>query len=141
MSYHVDKNYTVRSFPSNISNVGQGRFDYFPRSVLEIWSEMEKHKNFDIMIEQHTLLHYPTAYYFYVSYQNHELFNDIKQGLEMAIKDGSFDTLYYKHFGEVINKVRQTPRKIYELSNPQLSSNIPLQRKELWLNLNVKPSN
>jgi hypothetical protein len=35
----------------------KGRFDYFPRSVLEIWYEIEQYKNLDIMIEQHTLIH------------------------------------------------------------------------------------
>jgi hypothetical protein len=133
----------VRVFKSSNANgifqmLDKGRFDYFPRSVLEIWPEMEKHKNLDIMIEQHTFIHYPSAYYFYVNHQNQELINDIKQGLETALIDGSFDTLFNQHYGEIINKARQTPRKTYELNNPFLPPETPLDRKELWIDLRVK---
>jgi hypothetical protein len=115
----------------------KGRFDYFPRSVLEIWPEMERHKHLDIMIEQHTLIHYPSAYYFYVNKQNQALADDIKQGLELALQDGSFDALFTQHYGEEIKKARQTPRKTYRLSNPFLSAETPLHRKELWIDLGV----
>jgi hypothetical protein len=119
----------------------KGRFDYFPRSVLEIWPEMEKHKNLDIMIEQHSFIHYPSAYYFYVNHQNIELANDLQQGLEIAIKDGSFDALFNQHYGDVIVKARQTPRKTYELNNPYLSPETPLDRQEFWIDLGIKPVN
>lgn len=121
--------------------LAKGRFDYFPRSVLEIWYEMEQHKDLDIMIEQHTLIHYPTAYYFYVNHNNSELARDITQGLEMAIKDGSFDTLFFQRYGEQLDKVRQTPRKIYKLNNPNLTPETPLDRKELWIDLGIKEGN
>lgn len=116
----------------------KGRFDYFPRSVLEIWPEMENHKHLDIMIEQHTLIHYPTAYYFYLNHHNNELINAIEQGLEAAIKDGSFDALFKQHYGDVINKVGQASRKTFELNNPYLPPETPLDRKELWIDLGIR---
>lgn len=133
----------VRVFKASNANglfkmLDRGRFDYFPRSVLEIWPEMERNKNLDIMIEQHTFIHYPSAYYFYVNHQNKELNDDIKHGLEAAIKDGSFDTLFMQHYDKVINKTRQTPRKTYELDNPYLPPETPLDRKELWIDLGIR---
>ncbi|MGJ8680062.1 hypothetical protein [Paraglaciecola sp.] len=118
----------------------KGRFDYFPRSILEVWSDMERHKQLDIMVEQHTLIHYPSAYYFYVNYQDVRLIKDITSGLESAIKDGSFDKLFNQHYGEQINKVKQTLRKTYQLTNPHLPPKTPLSRKELWLDLNMHPT-
>lgn len=124
---------------TNAKNIFQmldkGRFDYFPRSILEIWPEMEKHQDLDIMIEQHTLIHYPSAYYFYVNHQNKELFDDIKHGLETALQDGSFDIIFNKHYGDVINKARQKPRKTYHLNNPHLPPKTPLTRPEFWIDL------
>jgi len=82
-----------------------------------------------------SLAHKATSCYFYVNQQNQALINDIKQGLEAANNDGSFDRLFVWHYGEVINKARQTPRKTYELNNPHLPPNTPLDRKELWIDL------
>ncbi|MCF2947923.1 transporter substrate-binding domain-containing protein [Paraglaciecola aquimarina] len=115
----------------------KGRFDYFPRSILEVWFDFERHKDLDIMIDQHTLIHYPSAYYFYVNHQNTALIKDITSGLESAIKDGSFDELFIQHYGEVLQKVNLTPRKTYNLANPNLPPKTPLSRKELWLNLDI----
>ena len=43
------------------------RFDYFPRSVLEVDHEYEAHKLLNITIDSSVLVHYPTANYFYVA--------------------------------------------------------------------------
>jgi hypothetical protein len=111
------------------------RLDYFPRSALEIWHEMERYQHLNIAIEQHTLLYYPSAYYYYVNHQSTELAQDIKQGLEAAIKDGSFDKIFYQHFGSTISRVDPSSRKVYRLVNPSLPAGAPLERSELWFDL------
>ena len=116
----------------------KGRFDYFPRSVLEIQWEMANHQQLDIVIDQHALIHYPTAYYYYVNKNNHALAADINQGLEKALADGSFKRIFQQYYGYVIDFVKSSERKIFRLKNPILPKKTPLNRKELWLDLEAE---
>ncbi len=112
------------------------RFNYFPRSILEIDQDLADHNNLDIMIEPHIIIHYPIAYYFYVCKENNVLANDIEQGLEMALADGSFDEIFFKFHGEYIKKIQQSNRRVFKLNNSILPEKTPLNRKELWLDFN-----
>ena len=112
-----------------------GRFDYFPRSIVEIDEEFQAHKDIGIAIDSNILIHYPSAYFFYVNKENTELAKDVKFGLEQALKDGSFEYLFMQHFGDIVNRTMQEKRKVYRLQNPFLPSKTPLDRKELWLDL------
>ncbi|WP_448214289.1 hypothetical protein [Colwellia sp. MEBiC06753] len=114
------------------------RFDYFPRSIIEVDWELDKNKDLPIIKDRHVLMHYPTAYYFYVAKDNDELATDIAFGLEQALADGSFERLFQQHYGEVVNKVYQEHRQIIKLANPILPVATPISRKELWLNF-AKP--
>jgi hypothetical protein len=116
----------------------RGRIDYFPRSVLEIYGDYEARKHLNIMIEQNILIHYPTAYYFYVGKGNNTLAADISTGLESAIADGSFDQIFVKHHGDVISNIQKIKHKVFTLDNPFLSTETPLPRKGLWIDLNAK---
>ncbi len=111
------------------------RFDYFPRSVLEVFQEYEERKTLNIAIDNTSMIYYPTAYYFYVAKNNQSLADDILFGLESALADGSFDQLFYQHFGTIIENIRQQKRKVFSLVNPLLPDETPLSRQELWINL------
>jgi len=111
------------------------RFDYFPRSMLEVEEEYQRFKHHGIIIEPNIILHYPTAYYFYVSKQNVELHNDIRNGLELAIADGRLNTLFKQHFGDIITRINLKNRRLIELNNPFLPPDVPLSRKKLWLDV------
>lgn len=113
----------------------KGRIDYFPRSILEINGEYQARKHLNIIIDKSLIIHYPTAYYFYVGQNNQELANDILFGLEQAIADGSFDNIFHKYHGEVINNIRKIKRRVFSLNNPFLSAETPLSRKKLWISL------
>ena len=109
------------------------RFDYFPRSILEIENEYQAHKRHGLIVEPHVVLHYPTAYYFYVHKDNTKLASDIEAGLEMAIADGQFDRIFNRYYGDVLKFAKLHQRRIIELQNPLLPDDAPLSRKELWL--------
>lgn len=111
------------------------RIDYFPRSILEIDGEYQARKHLNIMIDKSLIIHYPTAYYFYVGKNNQTLADDILYGLEQAKADGSFDNVFVKYHGEVINNILKIKRRVFSLNNPFLSSETPLSRKELWIDL------
>lgn len=107
------------------------RFDYFPRSVMEIWSELEDNKA-TMQIEPHLALHYFYDSYFFVNKQNTKLANDIREGLEKAISDGSFNKLFEEYWGEAVRKARLNERAVIELVNPLMPPETPSNRPELW---------
>ncbi|MBI3368200.1 MAG: transporter substrate-binding domain-containing protein [Burkholderiales bacterium] len=107
------------------------RFDYFPRSVMEIWDEQALNAD-TLEVEPRLALHYFYDAYFMVNRQNTRLARDIAQGLEKAIADGSFDKLFQLHFGERLRKARLETRTVLELRNPLLTPGTPSGRPELW---------
>lgn len=109
------------------------RFDYFPRSVLEIWGELEKHPGMDLEVEPNLILQYPSAFYFFVNKNNTALAERIERGLRAAIKDGSFEKLFEQYNGPLIARANLKNRKHLVLTNPLLPDTTPLKQKELWL--------
>ena len=107
------------------------RFDYFPRSVMEIWDEQAINAD-SLEVEPHLALHYFYDSYFMVNRKNTMLARDIREGLEKAIADGSFDKLFLQHFGERLRKARLDKRTVIELRNPLLTPETPSNRPELW---------
>jgi len=84
------------------------RFDFFPRSVMEIWSELDAHA--ELGLERHVALHYFYDSYVFVNKKKTKLAEDIRVGLEMAIADGSFDRLFLQHWGEGVRRPRLDER-------------------------------
>jgi len=107
------------------------RFDYFPRSVMEIWDEQAINAD-TLEVEPRLALHYFYDAYFMVNRKNTKLANDIRDGLEKAIADGSFDKLFQEYFGERLRKARLETRTVIELRNPLLTPGTPSNRPELW---------
>ncbi len=113
----------------------KNRFDYFPRSVLEIENDYNARKHLNIMIDPTTLIHYPTAYYFFVAKENKTLHEDISFGLQQAIADKSFDKIFNKYYGEIIATIMNKNKKVFLLNNPLLPKQTPLSEKHLWVDL------
>lgn len=114
-----------------------GRFDYFPRGIFEPWGEIPAWSQYPLTVEQNILLHYPTALYFFVKKDNHQLANLLTQGFEKAIADGSYDEIFYRS-PPVVQAVKQsnmTERRVIQLDNPLLPQKTPLERKELWFDI------
>ena len=109
------------------------RFDYFPRGVQEIWEERELRPEMDIVVDPHIAIHYMNPFYFFVTRNKPELAKLVQQGLETAIKDGSFDKLFFQYYSEPLRKANIGTRTIIELENPFLPPNTPVDGKTLWL--------
>ena len=107
------------------------RFDYFPRSIMEIWDEQANNAD-SLVVEPHLALHYYYDSYFMVNKKNTRLAQDIRDGLERAILDGSFDKLFQQYFGERLRKAHLETRTVIELQNPLLTPETPSNRPELW---------
>lgn len=111
------------------------RFDYFPRSITEIWQEIEHHPELPLAVAESFAIHYPSAMYFFVNKANHFLHDEIKSGLNKAIADGEFDKLFYQYHQQYLQKSKMSQRHIIELKNPYMPKETPLDRKELWLSI------
>lgn len=111
------------------------RFDYFPRSIIEIWDEQKAFGGTDFEIEKTVLLHYPTALYFFVNKNDRALAKAIETGLNTAIQNGKFDKLFQQNYGDVLQRAHVHSRTQLQLTNPLLPLATPLERKELWIQL------
>jgi len=110
-----------------------GRIDWAPRSANEIWAEAARHPG--LAIDPYIVVHYPTADYFFVNRNNPALAEAVRTGLEAALADGSFEQLFYLHYGRLLRNARFEHRLVIHLPNPLLSPQTPLSRKELWFTL------
>lgn len=109
------------------------RFDYFPRSVVEIEHDLNEFGQLDLAIEPNILLVYPTAYYFYVSKDNAELANAIESGLKKLYDSGQFDQHFYAHFSDLLFRLNLNERTQIKLKNPLLPVTAPIHEEKLWL--------
>jgi hypothetical protein len=110
------------------------RFDYFPRPIIAIWNEQKNQKEFSkLAIDNTFVMHYPTAFYFFVSSKQTKLAADLTRGLERAVADGSFDLLFDHYFRAFIQQADINNRLIFELNNPLIKANpLPLEKTKFW---------
>lgn len=125
---------TSPSYAGLFSMLVAGRFDAFPREVVTVWQEqaLAEQAGQHLTVDEHLVLHYPTAFYFFTSLQRPDLAAQISQGLEAAIADGSFEALFERHHAATLSKANLAQRQVIELHNPQLPTATPFARKELW---------
>lgn len=123
---------TSPNFESLFLMLEAGRFNYFPRSITEIWREAGQHSKQGMVVAHSVILHYPSAYYYFVNKNNTTLARDLSKGLEVAIADGSFEKLFHQYHDEALKLADLKNRTVIELKNPLLPSATPLERKELW---------
>jgi len=110
------------------------RFDFFPRGINEIFTELNKEsaQNPDLVIDENLLIHYPWPYYFFVSKSNPQLQKRLELGLRKMIKDGSFDAIFWKYNGKAIEAVNFKKRRVIHMKNHLLPKETPLNDAALW---------
>jgi hypothetical protein len=123
---------TSPDYPNLFSMLRQRRYDYFPRSVIEVQQELASPSGKGLMLDPYLLLHYPTAFYFFVSPLRPELARMLQQGLEKSVRDGSFDQLFKTFNSDHLRALKLSGRTVIELDNPLLPEDTPLARRELW---------
>lgn len=116
-----------------------GRFDYFPRSVRQVWAEADQYAARGLVVEDSFVLHYPSAVYFFVNRRNAPLAAALEQGLLAAIEDGSFDQLFNASHGEALRRANLGKRRVIELDNPELSPETPLSHRKFWYTPVLEP--
>lgn len=119
-------------YEDNFLKVSQLKNHYLPRSLIEYRNELDDHRELGLIEEPHMVIRYPAASYFFLPKSQTALADKIRNGLEMALLDGSFDRLFYAHHSKYIESAGLQRRNIVELKNPFLSKQTPLSRKKLW---------
>jgi hypothetical protein len=93
------------------------RFDYFPRGLHEAWVEQQAHADKGLALEPSIFLHYEVPVYFFVSRDRPELADRIERGLNIALKDGSFEALFLSipSFRRGLAEIKANQRRVFEL--------------------------
>lgn len=123
---------TSSNYPALFEMLRQGRIQAFPRSVTEIWSELDSDRGRDLSILPGLALYYPAPEYFFVRIGDDELADALERGLAAALKDGSFDSLFQRYMGPHIQRAALDKRRILTLPNPDLPPLTPLDTPGYW---------
>lgn len=121
--------------PSLFHMLDGGRYDGFPRGVFEPFGEVAAYAKLNLTVEKRLMLVYKMPYYFFVSQDSKQLARDLELGLNRAIADGSFEKLFLSspNVQEAIQKGDMKNRIIFNLINPALPKETPVDRAELWV--------
>jgi hypothetical protein len=127
----------TNKYPSLLHMLDGGRFDAFPRGVQEPWSEVNSVPGLELEVEKKIMLVYKMPFYFFVSKNNQKLAKDLELGLNRAIADGSFNEAFFNDpaIRSAVEKADLKNRLVFQLDNPQLPKETPVDRPELWLDL------
>lgn len=114
-----------------------GRFDGFPRGVLEPWLELQSHSELGLTVDKHLLMIYHLPFYFFVSPENTALADKIARGLELALANGKFDEYFLSHrmISGSLARAQLKERKVFNLQNPTLPKLTPLHRRDYWFDI------
>lgn len=108
---------TAEAYPALFRMLANGRFDLFPRSVLEISRELEAFSDHDLTIADHVSLHYDFALHFYTHKDN----ADLQLYMDIRLTDGNLqkeiDALFEQYYGAALIAYRQKNRRIIRLHN------------------------
>lgn len=99
------------------------RADYFPRGVNEPFDEIKLRSKLNLAVDDTIMLQYFAPFFFFVNVKKPELRDRVKEGLEKAIVDGSFDKLFYSDPSnkEMLEKIDFKKMRIFKLENPFLT--------------------
>lgn len=119
------------SYDAMFKQLRLGRVDAFPRSVEEIWWELERYGQ-GLTVVPDLCLHYPAAVYYFVAKDEPELAQAIELGLQRLRANGVMEKLFLQYHGDDLSRARLAARRIIELRNPLLPPQTPLDKPEFW---------
>lgn len=113
-----------------------GRFDYYPRSILEVQREFKELSNdySDLEIENTVHLYYKFPQFFFVNKNNRRLHSAIRRGFLKSYEDGSYMTLFrnYPDIKAALELIKLHDAKILSLPNPLLSNKAQAISDKYW---------
>lgn len=138
LTHHDFNIVPVADYDSMFNMLARKRFKYIPRSVSEIYSEIDRHSDdfYDFVVEPSLVLYIPSATYVFVSREAPRIADRLKEGLEMMLENGDLLKIFNRFFLDSIEKANIRKRKIIYIDNPHLPSSVPVSNKSLWFDPN-----
>lgn len=117
-----------------------GRFDYIPRTVNEIYPEIDRftHSKLHLAIEPTLALYIPSATYVYVNKGYPRLKERLQEGLELMLKNGDLMRLFSKYYGQRINAANLGNRRIITMGNTAMPEDANWEKSPLWFSPTFK---
>lgn len=130
------------SYPPMFAMLGAGRFDLFPRGVIEIAAEWRANRGAvpGLQIEPRLVLKYPMPRYFFVprTAEGERLAERIADGLRRLQASGEFERRYRAFKALVLRDLNLAGRTVLRIPNPQLDPAVPLTDRAWWDSLDAE---
>lgn len=98
-----------------------GRVDLFCRGPMELLYEQQDPISLGLTSDAHLALYYPLPKFFFAHKDNQAALKRIKKGLEIAYRDGSFNSLWSKRHLHALERAQLKQRHIIKLENPLIT--------------------
>jgi hypothetical protein len=112
------------------------RFDIFLRGAVEVVGEYDQRRSEmpGLAIEERVILYYPLPMYFWFSRTvvGEHLAQRAREGMMAMIDDGTYDRIFMEYEGSKIDRLKLGTRRIFRISNPNLTPETPFWDKRLW---------
>lgn len=122
---------TGDNLPSLVRMLGLKRFDYIARSPAELLAERERLST--LAVDEHVILYYPSAVYFFVRRDNVQLAHALEKGLMKAVDDGSLDRMFHAAADQSLRQAHIGARTAIALVNPEFPGEAIAQQPRLFL--------
>ena len=114
-----------------------GRCDFFPRRIIEGYSEVRHPGREELLSYDRILIAYKFPMYFFVSRTKPQLAKRIEQGLIKALDEGSFMELMRTQptTKSAFPLSQYQSSIIFHIENPYLPPKTPIKIHKLWLKM------
>lgn len=105
------------SYSGLFSLLHKKRVDYLPRSIFEVWSEVEHFRNKNLEVVESFALYYPISFNYYLNNENKKLAELLLESLQLLSKKGDFDTLFSIVWQDSLARSDLDNKKIFDVKN------------------------
>lgn len=112
--------------------LARGHIQYFPRSIMEVWPELEANAYLGLSVQPKLAIYYPSAMYFFVNKDNHWLAQVLESCLSKATANGRLREIFDAYYRDFIIASNLKNRIILTLANPLLPASAPSSDSEYW---------
>ncbi len=130
--YEVDEKGDLQE---RLVSVQNGDCDYLALGLNEAKAILNEYAEVapDLIVESSLLLYYPFPLVFYVRPERQDLLNKISEGLAQCIDNGKLDDLFEQTYGKSLRAAKLHQRRVFNLVNPILPTEIADYQSELLL--------
>jgi len=127
---------TENIYDDIFQNINSGSRYYFPRGILEAYSELIDKKSTmpNLIVEENILLEYKSAVLFFINPKNIELETVLNEGFRRGYEDGSYTEFLYNHslVKQSFDKARLDQRVVVAIPNPFFPEESLMIPRKYW---------